>query len=479
LSAPKKMSRTLRTIVVHPNALKRLGFSNAVRNCHEIYLVGSLDSVGALDDFIAESGVPDVVLLCAELADEWENLGAAKAQRRWGNATCTVLSLPVEEHGAAFERWLHRFLTPTLVTARFKPFVRLRQTQVAAQTTSLPLDARESVSTSLVLRPSRRQTRVHDATEDAKQMVACARTKRLPPANKTGVAPRSIVERDNRPNRLDECTAHVDVHEEASAPLYRSPAGAQPQSADRSSPVVPSGMVPDSGSPFPNAAGTNSQSKIATVKLGGIEWRPRWKGASMIVIASSTGGPDALAVVLAQLPETLRVPVVLVQHMGQGFTTPFAHRLNRLCKLPVKLARDNVVPVAGEVWLAPGDRHVEVTRTRGKLRLSLLESPAVHGCRPAADVTLLSLVDAAPGEVLVVVLTGMGSDGAAGAEALHRAGCRVIAQDEESSIVWSMPSAVIKRGAADLVVPLDKIADSIVTLARSGDISRPAERKSA
>jgi two-component system chemotaxis response regulator CheB len=187
---------------------------------------------------------------------------------------------------------------------------------------------------------------------------------------------------------------------------------------------------------------------------------PRRKPA-VLVIGSSTGGPEALARVLPQLPASLPVPVLLVQHMPPVFTRQFAQRLDRLCALRVVEAVDGTPLLPGTVHLAPGDRHLVVRPTPRGLQTGLNQDPPENFCRPAVDPLFRSAVAAYDGAVLGVVLTGMGHDGRVGAGAIRDAGGTVLAQDQATSVVWGMPGAVTQAGYADEVLPLDRVAEAI------------------
>lgn len=184
------------------------------------------------------------------------------------------------------------------------------------------------------------------------------------------------------------------------------------------------------------------------------------KPISIVAIAASTGGPDALLQVLKSIPADFKLPIVLVQHMSEKFTEGFAARMDRNVPLKVRQAVERDRPQAGTVLLAPGGHHMLVGRDTQGWVVTLSDGPHEHGCRPAADVTFRSL-ESAHGEVLAVVLTGMGEDGGAGAKQLFDAGATVIAQDQASSVVWGMPGAVVRRGGADEVVSLGRIAERI------------------
>jgi two-component system chemotaxis response regulator CheB len=183
---------------------------------------------------------------------------------------------------------------------------------------------------------------------------------------------------------------------------------------------------------------------------------------AVLVIGSSTGGPEALARVLPQLPATLPVPVLLTQHMPPVFTTQFAQRLDRLSALRVVEAVDGTLLQPGTVHLAPGDRHLVVRPgPRGPVT-ALTQDPPENFCRPAVDPLFRSAVATYKGAVLAVVLTGMGSDGRSGAGDVRAAGGTVVVQDQATSVVWGMPGAVSQAGLADEVLPLDRVPEAIM-----------------
>jgi two-component system chemotaxis response regulator CheB len=182
---------------------------------------------------------------------------------------------------------------------------------------------------------------------------------------------------------------------------------------------------------------------------------------SLIAIGVSTGGPNALADLVPRLPADLGVPVVIVQHMPPMFTRLLAERLDARSALRVAEGVDGAPVHAGQVWIAPGDRHLEVVRHAGGLRLRTTLAPPENSCRPAVDVLFRTATAADGPGVLAVVLTGMGVDGRRGAELVRSAGGAVLAQDEASSVVWGMPGAVVRAGLADAVVPLEGMAAAL------------------
>ncbi|WP_448610723.1 protein-glutamate methylesterase/protein-glutamine glutaminase [Geodermatophilus sp. URMC 60] len=185
------------------------------------------------------------------------------------------------------------------------------------------------------------------------------------------------------------------------------------------------------------------------------------KQPAVLVIGSSTGGPEALAKVLPTLPASLPVPILLVQHMPPVFTRQFAQRLDRLCPLRVVEAVDGTPLAPGTVHLAPGDHHLTIRRSGRGLFTALDQSPPENFCRPAVDPLFRSAVETFDGAVLGVVLTGMGSDGRIGAGRIRETGGAVVVQDQATSVVWGMPGAVATAGFADEVLPLDRVAEAI------------------
>ncbi|WP_375453580.1 chemotaxis-specific protein-glutamate methyltransferase CheB [uncultured Methylobacterium sp.] len=182
---------------------------------------------------------------------------------------------------------------------------------------------------------------------------------------------------------------------------------------------------------------------------------------SVLALAASTGGPPALARVLGALPETFPLPVLVVQHMGPAFMEGFANWLDGVVPMPVALARDGGRAEPGRVYVAPGDRHLELGPGR---TLRILDSPPVAGQRPAATVLFRSLARQAGASGIGVLLTGMGEDGACGLLDMHAAGAQTVAEHESTAVVYGMPAAAVRLRAARLVLPLDRIAAHLLRL---------------
>ncbi len=182
----------------------------------------------------------------------------------------------------------------------------------------------------------------------------------------------------------------------------------------------------------------------------------------VLVIGSSTGGPDALTRVLPQLPPDLPVPVLVTQHMPPVFTRQFAERLDGKCHLRVSEAVAGDRIEAGRVLIAPGDWHLRVGGRPGAPVAVLDQGPQENFCRPAVDVLFRSATAYYGPRVLAVVLTGMGSDGALGVIEIAQSGGEAIVQDEETSVVWGMPGAAAATGMVSQVLPLDLVAPAVI-----------------
>jgi two-component system, chemotaxis family, protein-glutamate methylesterase/glutaminase len=188
-----------------------------------------------------------------------------------------------------------------------------------------------------------------------------------------------------------------------------------------------------------------------------------------LLIGSSTGGPQALMALVAEIGAVIdRFPVLITQHMPPTFTTILAEHLARASHRPAHEAVDGEIVKPGTIYLAPGGRHMRVVRHGAETAIALDDGPPVNFCKPAVDPLFTSAIDVWQGGVLAVVLTGMGSDGMRGGKEIVAAGGSVIAQDEASSVVWGMPGAAANAGICAAVLPLNQIAPKLVRLF-SGD----------
>lgn len=180
-----------------------------------------------------------------------------------------------------------------------------------------------------------------------------------------------------------------------------------------------------------------------------------------VLIGVSTGGPKALMSMLPDLCGKTDLPILIVQHMPPKFTASLAESLNPKCSHFVAEGTDNEVIMPGKVYIAPGGRHMLLRRSGGRVKAVINDQPPEKNYRPSVNVLFRSALSAYNGNVISIILTGMGDDGTRGVAALKRAGAYVIAQDDASSVVWGMPGSAVKSGNVDRVLPLGEIPDFV------------------
>jgi two-component system chemotaxis response regulator CheB len=217
---------------------------------------------------------------------------------------------------------------------------------------------------------------------------------------------------------------------------------------------------PGNDDPGKSQAGEDrSRRAIATTIPASVE--PRSFGhCRVVVLGASTGGTVALESIARTLPADFP-PLVVVQHLSRYVSGTFARRLDQLVSLQVEEAADGLLLRRGQVVIAPGDRHVTVERRGQGLALSVRGGPKVKGHRPSVDVLFHSVAEVCGAAAVGVLLTGMGRDGAEGLLAMRSAGARTLVQDEASSVVWGMPRAAVELGAADEILPLERMANRL------------------
>lgn len=181
----------------------------------------------------------------------------------------------------------------------------------------------------------------------------------------------------------------------------------------------------------------------------------------IVAIGVSTGGPEALSKLLPRLSKTFPVPTVIVQHMPTFFTKLLAERLNSISEIKVIEGSEGIALEPGVVYIAPGDFHMIVKQNGDRVLLSMNQEPPENSCRPAADVLFRSVAKVYGRHALGIIMTGMGQDGCQGLREMKKHGAMVFAQDQASSVVWGMPSLVIREGLADYVIPLDQMSVAI------------------
>ncbi|MFQ5461872.1 MAG: chemotaxis response regulator protein-glutamate methylesterase [Phycisphaerae bacterium] len=188
----------------------------------------------------------------------------------------------------------------------------------------------------------------------------------------------------------------------------------------------------------------------------------------VVALGISTGGPQALATMMPQLPGDLATPLLIVQHMPPMFTKSLADSLNAKCALTVVEGEQGQVVEPGCAIVAPGGKQMKVTKDGSRVIVRITDDPPENSCRPSVDYLFRSVANTYGGAALAVIMTGMGDDGALGCRLLKRRGAGIIAQDEASCVVYGMPRAPAQEGLADAVLPLDRIAGQIVRMVGQG-----------
>jgi two-component system chemotaxis response regulator CheB len=224
---------------------------------------------------------------------------------------------------------------------------------------------------------------------------------------------------------------------------------------------------------LPRQTGASGASPLAS-RLAHAPAPSTGRHVEALVIGVSTGGPNALSVLVPALPGDLPVPVLIVQHMPPVFTRLLAERLQSKSALTVREGTAGARIEPGTAWIAPGDFHMTVKRDAGGARLELDQGPPENSCRPAVDVLFRSAAAVWGGGTLAVVMTGMGQDGLRGCGDVRAVNGQIVVQDQPSSVVWGMPGAVADAGLAERVLPLADLAPEIVRRVRAGRAVRPA-----
>ncbi len=186
----------------------------------------------------------------------------------------------------------------------------------------------------------------------------------------------------------------------------------------------------------------------------------------IVAIGASTGGTQALELVLRRLPTSCR-GMVIVQHMPERFTAMLAQRLNEICQIEVREARNGDRVCAGRALIAPGNKHMLLRRSGTHYLVEVLDGPLVNRHKPSVDVLFRSVAKYAGANALGIILTGMGDDGARSLKEMRDSGARTIAQDEASCVVFGMPKEAIRHGGAEQVMPLDQIPGALLAFGRS------------
>jgi two-component system chemotaxis response regulator CheB len=206
-----------------------------------------------------------------------------------------------------------------------------------------------------------------------------------------------------------------------------------------------------------NPASPSSSPRPAAAALA-----PERAGFSVLGIGASTGGPSAIEIILAALPKSFPVPILIVQHISTGFVGGLAQWLSKSSGIPVHVATHGELPLGGHVYIAPDEFHMKVEREG---RIILTKDPPEHGLRPSVSCLFRSICDIHGRDAIAVLLTGMGRDGAEELRQLKEKGAITVAQDKDTSVVHGMPGEAVRLDAATLVLPLEKIAPALTSLA--------------
>jgi len=192
------------------------------------------------------------------------------------------------------------------------------------------------------------------------------------------------------------------------------------------------------------------------------------KKFDILVIGVSTGGPNALAKFVPLLPPDLNIPILVVQHMPPMFTKSLADHLNSKSSVPVMEAYDKQIIEKNKVYIAPGGKHMVVEKDQNNHIIALEDSMPVNSCKPSVDKLFDSIPVCFRNNILSLIMTGMGADGANGVKTLKRVGCYSLTQSAESCVVYGMPRAVVEAGLSDEIVELDRLATRVSELVKKG-----------
>ncbi len=186
------------------------------------------------------------------------------------------------------------------------------------------------------------------------------------------------------------------------------------------------------------------------------------KDFDIVVIATSTGGPRALADFVPSIPRNIPAAILIVQHMSEGFTRTLAERLNAMSFIKIKEAENGEIIKPGVAYVAPGNHHMELENKGQDYIIKINQKPTRLGVRPSADITMASVAENFKGRMIGIILTGMGRDGSEGAARMKEKKGVILTQDKESCVIYGMPKAAVDKGLSDAVVPLDKMKDALM-----------------
>ncbi|MET4389069.1 two-component system chemotaxis response regulator CheB [Bradyrhizobium sp. F1.4.3] len=266
-----------------------------------------------------------------------------------------------------------------------------------------------------------------------------------------------------KPESTREASAADIFHHDLIQKIRHLGARLRRKAAVASPPLAPASPAPAARGPVARPAALAAAPAVHAPSSLSVTTRPfSTQAPKVLLIGSSTGGPQALMALVTELgPVIDRFPVLITQHMPPTFTTILAEHLARSSRKPASEAVDGEPVKPGRIYLAPGGKHMRVVRNGADAAIALDDGPAVNFCKPAVDPLFTSAIDIWHGSILSVILTGMGSDGMRGGKDIVAAGGSVIAQDEATSVVWGMPGAAANAGICAAILPLNQIGAKV------------------
>jgi two-component system chemotaxis response regulator CheB len=251
---------------------------------------------------------------------------------------------------------------------------------------------------------------------------------------------------------------HLDDSRHEMIQTLKTAARARPRARG----VLPASVTrPTAGVASPLAGGATSSGFLPVPRAPALSGVHAFAMNKPVVIGSSTGGTQALELVLTSLPADAP-GIAITQHMPEKFTAMYAQRLNGICAMNVREAKDGDRLERGVALIAPGGLHMKLTKSNGQYYVKVMDGPPVNRHKPSVDVLFKSAAECAGRDALAIIMTGMGDDGARGMKTMHDAGARTIAQNEETCVVFGMPKEAIKLGAVDDILPLESMARAIL-----------------
>lgn len=306
------------------------------------------------------------------------------------------------------------------------------------------------------------RNKIKDIAKKRYQVVSIARSKygydkAVPVATSINTATPRTTTTTTATSTTTTARSTVSTKPTTTTPLARSPIatkfGASSSINNTASTIKPVTVESPQKTPVP----------VGVKEANANTFKPSGKSYSIVAIGSSTGGPVALQTVLTKIPANFPLPIVVVQHMPATFTTTFAARLDKMCKIHVVEAKHGDRLLPGYAYLAPGGKQLYIDgRTAPNYTLKVAESDASINFKPCVDLTFASINNAFKHKVLAMILTGMGSDGCNGCRLLKQSGSTIWAQNEETCVIYGMPQAIVNASIAQLTLPIQDLGDCIV-----------------